>query len=1112
MNERAAKNSASPALRLRRYAPAVLICGAGAALSVWLFAAARNNERQHEEMEFRRAAEDRASAINYCVQSNMKVVESVGAFYAASDFVDPAQFHKFTVRLLQQVPGTQALEWIPRVRQAQRQEIEEAARLWNFEEPAQREGFARFTIKERHAQGHMIRAGEREEYYPVYYVEPHRGNETAVGFDLASDRTRLEALTQSRDTGKTLATARMTLVQETRGQYGFLVFLPVYARGAPADSLESRRANLRGFVLGVFRVGDILKKALSYLEPQEIDLHVFDQSAPEEEGFLCSYSSETREVYNRPIRPPAYLLAEIHHTAALNVAGRQWQIVCTPTSQFMVAGRTWYPWGILVFGLASTGLLTAYLLAGVNRARHIEHLVRERTSQRAEAYAQLEREAAQRKQAEAALQKACDELERRVAQRTGDLEASRTAALNMMEDTQEARERAERANGALRAEITERKRVEEALRASENRYKTLVENIPQKIFLKDRNSVYVSCNQPYACDVGIKPDEIADKTDYDFHPRELADKYRSDDKRIMAGGKTEDIEERYIQGGEERFVHTVKTPVRDEQGSVVGVLGIFWDITEHRRAEEALRESREKFQSILENVGIGISLISPKMEVLELNRQMRQWFPKVNVAEHPSCFCVFNDPPRAVPCSYCPLVKTLRDGRVHEVVTETPAGKEIRTYRVISSPIRNAAGEIVAAIEMVEDITDRKALETQLLHAQKMEAIGRLAGGVAHDFNNLLTGISGYTELLLAQAKAGSEFERDLKQVRDLSHRAAVLTQQLLAFSRRQPMQMTVLNINEFMRRTTGVLQRLIGEDIALQFIPAPDLGNVRADPTQLEQVLMNLVVNARDAMPKGGKLTIKTANTLLDNGYADRHHEIKPGPYVSVTINDTGCGMDKATRQRLFEPFFTTKERGKGTGLGLATVFGIIKQHGGHISVYSELGTGTSFKIYLPRVDVKAEAPAAPPEKGVSPCGSETVLLVEDEVEVRAVVRRTLEQQGYGVLVAASPAEAEEAFAQHAGEVALLLTDVVMPGESGQDLYARLKTIRPSLKVLCMSGYSDSVIVRNGMLEPGIAFIQKPFSPDALARKVRAVLDDGRPSGNPPDSPPRQEREGDQK
>jgi two-component system cell cycle sensor histidine kinase/response regulator CckA len=397
-----------------------------------------------------------------------------------------------------------------------------------------------------------------------------------------------------------------------------------------------------------------------------------------------------------------------------------------------------------------------------------------------------------------------------------------------------------------------------------------------------------------------------------------------------------------------------------------------------------------------------------------------------------------------------------------------------------------------AQLAVLMDVTGRRELEEQLRQAQKMEAVGMLAGGVAHDFNNLLTIINGYTQLILNNLKPGDKNRQSAEQVMKAGERAAALTNQLLAFSRRQVLQLKVVDLNQAVTSLGTMLQRLIGEDIDLRLELRPDLGRVSADPSQLEQVLMNLAVNARDAMPQGGTLTIETANVQLDETYAGRHIAVKPGPYVLLAVSDTGSGMDEATRQRLFEPFFTTKGPGKGTGLGLSTVFGIVKQSGGSLEVYSEPGSGSSVKVYFPRVDqaVPVEEEA---RKRQSPRGTETILLVEDDEMVRNLVRETLEREGYKVIGASDPLEAQRIAESHRGKIQLLITDVVMPRLNGKELAKALVERRPELKVLYMSGYTDSAIVNSGILQKEVAFLQKPFTPAALASKVRDVLESGK-------------------
>jgi PAS domain S-box-containing protein len=413
---------------------------------------------------------------------------------------------------------------------------------------------------------------------------------------------------------------------------------------------------------------------------------------------------------------------------------------------------------------------------------------------------------------------------------------------------------------------------------------------------------------------------------------------------------------------------------------------------------------------------------------------------------------------------------------------------EPRRVELSVSALRGPTGEAAGTVACVRDVTALRALEEQYRQAQKLESIGRLAGGVAHDFNNLLTVINGYSQLLMDRVGQDHALHPSLKAILQAGERAASLTRQLLAFSRKQTLQPKVLNLNRVVAGIEPMLRRVIGEPIHVVTALAPLLGSVKADAGQIEQAILNLTLNARDAMPEGGTLLIETAAVELDERYAQDHAEVSPGSYVMLAVSDTGQGMDEDTRGRLFEPFFTTKEQGKGTGLGLATVYGIVKQSGGHIWVYSELGKGTSFKLYFPRVDSAAaeESPAAAVARG----GHERILLVEDEVGVRALAASILTENGYRVWPASCGAEARQIAAVHGHAIDLLLTDVVMPDITGPRLAAQLRTICPGLRVLYTSGYTDNVIVHNGMLDPGVAYLQKPFTPALLLDAVRQSLE----------------------
>ena len=423
-------------------------------------------------------------------------------------------------------------------------------------------------------------------------------------------------------------------------------------------------------------------------------------------------------------------------------------------------------------------------------------------------------------------------------------------------------------------------------------------------------------------------------------------------------------------------------------------------------------------------------------------------------------------------------------------VTNQRKDGSLYTEEMTITPVRDAQGAITHFIAVKQDITARKGLEEQFRQAQKMQAVGRLAGGVAHDFNNLLTIINGYSEMVLERLPTEDPFYAQIGEIRKAGERAAALTRQLLAFSRRQVLEPHVLDLNTLIADVSKMLCRLIGEDVNMITVKGHRLGRVMADPGQIEQILMNLAVNSRDAMPGGGKLTIETADVELDEEFARNHFPTKPGSYVMLAVNDTGCGMTPEVMVHIFEPFFTTKEKGKGTGLGLATVYGIVKQSGGYIWVDSEPGKGTTVKIYLPRVEQPAEVLASPEPLTSPALGTETVLLVEDESSVRLLTYRILEEQGYKILQARNGEEAILVAERYKDPIHLLATDVVMPGMSGPQLAEQLATLHRETKVLYLSGYTDDAIVYHGLLSSGPAFLQKPFTPKALAHKVREILD----------------------
>jgi len=508
---------------------------------------------------------------------------------------------------------------------------------------------------------------------------------------------------------------------------------------------------------------------------------------------------------------------------------------------------------------------------------------------------------------------------------------------------------------------------------------------------------------------------------------------------------------------------------------------------ERRRAEEALRKKEEMFRLLFSSNPLPTWVVDPEtLRFLEVNNAaVRQYGYSLQEFRNMSVLDLRPEEDKATFLEY--LREHDGEPRHHGNWRHRKKDGKVIKVETIAHEL-NYDGKRVHLL-VAQDITERHLLEQQLRQSQKMEAVGRLAGGVAHDFNNLLMVIKGHTELLLNNLPSADQAKRKIEQIERAADRASSLTRQLLAFSRMQVLQPRVMNLNDVVEDMGKLLPRLIGEDIELVIRTAPDLGAIRADAGQMEQVIMNLAVNARDAMPGGGKLLIETSNTDLDSTYNDVHPIVRQGRYVLLAVSDNGIGMDAETQARIFEPFFTTKEQGKGTGLGLATVYGVVKQSGGFIWVYSELRRGTSFKIYLPRIDQPLDQPGTALTVSDAPRGTETILLAEDEQDVREVAREFLESGGYTVLEAKDGTEAVGLVEKHQGDIDLLITDMVMPGITGQELALRLREIRPNLRMLYMSGYSDGAALNSALSDSSVRLLTKPFSRSALLRAVKELL-----------------------
>ena len=886
----------SPAWRVLLPAGLTMLIGIGCAVAA--FIAARDNQRREAMVTLEREADRRATALGEAVVRDMMFLESVGATNAIdNDGVSREEFKAFVTPLLSYCGDLQAVEWITRVAGSSRTEFERSVR---------REGLTNFSITERSAgpQGSpmkMLPAGERSEYFPVCYIEPVKGNEPALGFDVASDAARKRALDAARDSGQMRATGKITLVQEQDRHFGFLVFRPAYRRGVDPGDEASRRQNLEGFVLGVFRIGDLVTRAMraaSSNQYADLAVRLVDESAPAGEQFLWSSAGAASAGEPEAVPPGADPQAagrdldSLQVRRPINVAGRQWSLVLSAKPGFWPTTARVAPWAVLGAVLALTALLAGYLAVSAGKRARIEQLA-------------------------------------------GSLGRSNVD-----------------------------------LRTSERNYRDLVESSSSMIVKLDREGRITFFN-------------------------EFAERFFGFSKKEVIGR------------------------------SIIGT-------------------------------------ILPEVE--SSGRDLRRMV--TDLTADPATF----------------------EANVNENVTRD--GKRVWvawTNRAILGPDGQLAGTLSVGV----DVTEKTRMEERLLQRQKMEAVGQLAGGVAHDFNNILTGISGFAQLALETVPPEHSAAEDMREIVQLSQRASNLTQQLLAFSRRQTIEPVVTSLNEAVTQTMRMLGRLLGEQIRLDFRPADNLPSVRIDPARLEQVLVNLAVNARDAMADGGQLVLTTSEFNVDEDCA-KMIGLRPGPHVMLTVSDTGCGMDDETRGHIFEPFFTTKPKGQGTGLGLPIVYGIVQQHGGAIRVYSEPGRGTTFRVYLPATSDgrQPNADAALASRPPQAAGTETILVAEDEACVRTLIQRVLTRLGYTVFMAESADKAEELFAQHRGEVDLLLTDMVMPGRNGQKLYASLAAESAGLRVLYMSGYAEPIVARQAVLDPDSEFVAKPFTAAELAAKVRLTLD----------------------
>ena len=979
-----------PSLQMGYLETILTIAVVGIFLSVSAAWVVKDN-RDHARLRiFRQLAHDKTASIAHYFHTLQYIeIEALARFFEASDYISPTEFRDYIDYLLKN-PAIEYWAWAQWTPASDRDAVE--AQM-------QSDGLPSGMIWQHGTNGQRIPATGRDVYFPIVRMAPQVKD--LWGYDIGSDSFRRTALEAALQSGLTTCIAPPPSENNADAPTIIEIFRPIFHNNG------TRRP--QGIGMAVL-VADNLLHGTPSIDTVQLVLAIGKKSGTTIETLAVSWGNESLPGSAITLLYPIF------------VFGKAFLVTAHAGKGFIGLFAVLAPWLVLLTGVMLTALLMA--LAGVTHRKRekLEFLVAERTRDLIDTQHRMElaingadlgtwdwhipsdKTVVNENWAKILgygleeIKPLIDEDWQQFTTPADKLAVSQAMRLHLkgQSDFYEIEHRLRHKAGhdvwvlskgrviernadgrPLRVcgtclDTTRHREVKEALAISEARLRTLIDTLPDLVWLKDINGVYLACNKRFERFFGAVEADIVGKTDYDFVDRQQADFFRKKDQAAMAAGKPCLNEETitFADDGHEELLETIKTPMPDPQGRLVGVLGIARNITERRQAQE-----------------------------------------------------------------------------------------------------------------------ERERLQEQLLQSQKIEAVGQLAGGVAHDLNNLLSPIIGYGEMLLMALEQGDQRHKAVKAILEAGLRARDLVRQLLAFSRKQTLVFKPVNINQTIEAFQKLLRRTIPEDITMEIVLAPHIQPVMADAGQIEQIIMNLAVNAADAMPDGGHLTIETAMAILDASYAETHPSVRPGPHLMLAVSDTGCGMDESTRQRIFEPFFSTKGE-RGTGMGLATVFGIIKQHNGSIWVYSEMDHGTTFKVYLPITDATDVEGKSYPQSQGNLSGNETILLVEDNQAVRELVHELLNHQGYTVLPAENGTEALKVINAHDGPVHLLLTDVVMPGMNGKELYRQAVTRYPDLKVLYMSGYTDNVIAHRGVLEDGIAFIQKPFTIEAIAAKVREVLD----------------------
>lgn len=1119
---------------------ATLILLAGLSVTFFVHLEMKDIYQEEVEASFRAAAENRINGIHSHLQNILHEMDAVRRFFEGVDSVDREAFRRFVSPIRERF-HFKSIEWISKVIHDQRLE---------FEKKAQNDGLSSFRISERTPQGHLIPAGERSVYFPISFFEPQASSKEQIGFDIASDPIQLQACSDAELTRMPAATPIVAIQQNGRELSGFRIFVPVYqssAAGVP-DSGTSRV--FVGCVGGVFLTADIMNHAIEQTSPQGLLTQILDLSAPPESRLLHDhtprmgqkdsgidpdlvYAREMRfagRIWRTEVRPNGYFIAAsgtasyrlvpyvgllisillaLYLYSLITQHRRAENLIKTRTAELLRSEERWqfalegagdgvWDWNPLTDELFFSPQCEAMLGYGENEfashpnewTSHVHPEDLDRTLQELDLH----------------IENAAPLFHSEFRMRCRDGSYKWILARGKILSRDE-KGRPLRMIGTL-TDVTRIRQFEKELSETKTILQEAFQQSPIPMVMLSADGIVRIINEAALLFLGIEdePSPIGQSiSSYQpswkyFDPQGVP--LKVSELPVFQALKGNSMKNRELgvqtKSGDTRWNLATAGPIYDEKGTLLAAFSVFPEITERKISEQELRHAKDFLQAIYDQVNDAIFIHDGRTgKIIDVNRKMCEMYECTReeaLTLNPEVFCTGERPYSSQDAMEWLIKARLEGPQTVEWLGRKKSGK---LFWVEVSINYVFIGQEECFLVTVKDITERKhseeeksRLEGQLRQAQKIEAVGLLAGGVAHDLNNLLTPILGYGEMLLSDPRLDEAAGKDIELMVEAGKRARDLVRQLMAYGRRQTLEIKALDLNKVVMAFGSLLRRTLREDIQIDMSLAASLPTVNADQGQIEQVLMNLGINAQDAMPDGGRLVIETSPLRVDKTFQANHAEVAPGDYVQLSVKDSGHGIDPATQSRIFEPFFTTKELGKGTGLGLATVYGIVRQHGGYIWLESEMGTGSTFRICLPAAAAEEVDPVPASVVAAHPRGNETILVAEDEPIVREIACEMLKGLGYRILTAETSEECLKIAQDPGTRIDLLLTDVIMPEMTGKDLYQRILVASPLIKVLFMSGYTASIIADRGVIGEDLHFIQKPFTRATLAHKVREALD----------------------